>query len=110
MKQLLLFSLFAVIICACGADEAGESASGTSAADPEAKPAKWKRNSKQREPKWVIAVDGLPELSGITVSAVGSIDGTRVELLGEVECSPTSGDKKSERRRAQINGWFETKK
>jgi len=157
MKQLLISSLFAVIVCACGADEASELASGTSATDPESKPAKWKRSSKQRDPKWVIAVDGLPELSGITVSAIGSIeggnfslasskltanisltpegetpnimitfkeqnirclnygavvpniDGTRVELLGEVECSPTSGDK-SERRKAQINGWFETKK
>jgi len=127
VKQLLIFSLLAVMVCAS---------------------------------KWVMAVDGLPELSGLNVSTVGSnspnkggifslvsskltasisltsegelshimmtfkeqevrclnygavvpnIDGTRVELSGEVECSPTSGDK-SERRRAQINGWFETKK
>ncbi len=157
MKQSLIFSLLAVIVCACGVDEASEPASSTTAADSESKPAKWKRNSKQRDPKWVVAVDDLPELSGLTVGVVGSIeggifslasskltasisvtpegetpnimmtfkeqkvrclnygavvsniDGTRVELSGEVECSPTSGDK-SERRRAQINGWFETKK
>jgi len=118
---------------------------------------KWKRNSKKWVPMWVMVVDGLPELSGFTVSVVGSIEGgifslvssqltasisltsegetpnimmtfkeqkvrylnygavvlkiddTRVDLSGEVECSPTSGDK-SERRNAKIYGWFETKK
>ncbi len=157
MKQILIFGLFAVMVCACGADEASEPVAGTSATDTESNTPKWKRNSKPRDPKWVMAVDGLPELSGLTILVLGSIeggivtlgsskltasikltpegetpyimmtfkeqkvrcvnsgavvaniDGTRVELSGEVECSPTVGDK-SERRRAQINGWFETKK
>jgi len=157
MKQILLFSLFVMIVCACDTDQASEPTAGASTTETESKTQKKKRNSKKRDPKWVIAIDGLPELSGTTVAVVGSIeggifslassgltasisltpegetpnimitfkeqkvrcvnygavvpnvDGTRVELSGEVECSPTSGDK-SERSKAQIDGWFETKK
>jgi hypothetical protein len=157
MKKLLIFSLLAVMVCSCDAQQASEPVSDTSESDTEPKTVKSKRNSKKRDPKWVMAVDGLPELSGRTVIVVGSIeggiftlgsselsasislspggetpnimmtfkeqkvrclnygavvpniDGTRVELKGEVECVPTVGDK-SERRKAQINGWFETKK
>jgi hypothetical protein len=157
VKQLLILSLFAVIVCACGSDEASEPVSGAATTDTESKTTKWKRNSKQRDPKWVMAVEGLPELSGLTVSIIGSLEGgifslgsskltasislspegetpnimitfkeqnvrclnhgavvsnisgTRVELKGEVECSPTNGDK-SDRRKAHFNGWFETKK
>ena len=157
MKLLLIFGLLAVLVCACSADEASESASAASATDVEPKTQKKKPNSKKRNPKWGMAIDGLPELTGFTIVTIGSvrggkfslgsskltasisltpegetpyimmtfkeqkirclnygavvpnISGTRVELSGEVECSPTEGDR-SERRRAQINGWFETKK
>ncbi len=166
MKQILLFSLFAMIVCACNSDQASEPTNGVSTTETESKTQKKKRNSIKQDPKWVMAVDGLPELSGGYVRSSGStpsigsgsnpskhssfslvssqltvsivitpfgetdirmtfreqkvgcanfrgtvqiIDDTRVELSGEVKCSPTGSDR-SEQRKAQINGWFETKK
>ena len=160
MKQILLFSLFAMIVCACDTDQASEPTAGASTTESESKTQKKKRNSKKRDPMWVMTVDGIPELSGHVVrysskakDGIGgtyalsysgrranvvmikrgevsylsiefkelkvacgnwgvkiiNIEGTRVELSGNVRCRPTN-DGKSEERIAQLNGWFETKK
>jgi hypothetical protein len=154
MNKVLIYSLLIVFLGACGQEQSSEASSAAPATESKSKSSKSKS---KREPKWEVAVDGMPELSGRIITAIGSIkggnfalgrrgftssisltekgeisfmtmsfkdlntrclnygdvvaniNGTRVELTGEVRCSPIEGDD-TEQRRAQVNAWFETKK
>ena len=74
MQKILAILAITLLLVACGGEGSDASNSGEAAASAEeANPQTKKSSSKSKDPKWVIAIEGLPELSGriITASTMG---------------------------------------